>query len=363
MLGLSFNLYVIFCILATFILAAIFVPQPQTESKCNRISLNNIYFLKVLLTYGIVLHHIFIYLGIWNRADICVEFFFIISGFMLLYTCERLLTFKRFISKKIIRFVPYIFFANLLSLYGKGTIDLIRFLAGIFLFSTTTLYPYHTYYMPSWYLVILFWISISYFIIIHTFRYYTYIIGIISLIALIALFFQSSPIEAFNPILPCFTNCIVRGFAYMGIGYFIATIFIKIKTYKIKKRIALTVLELFLLTHIPLSIFCSSFATNTAVSVIEFIVLMLLFLFQCGYISQILECSIWKYLALFTLPIFMTHDVIVPVMIYGSNFLKDFSDFAQVFILLGLSTLFGIITYYLFFGAQLCHRYIFRIFY
>ena len=351
-----FGEYACLCILITFTLSTLIIPYPKTCIK-NYTTLNNLNFIKILLTFGIVLHHIFNYLGIWNRADICVEFFFIISGFLLVYTNSFQQTFKSFTFSRIIRFIPYIFFANLLSLFGKEYIDWPRFFSGIFLFSTTPLYPHHTYYMPAWYLVILLWVAVFYFAVTKIFgKRADCVIGAITLISGISLHYHPGLIEDFNPLIPCLTNGMLRGLSCIGIGYFMTIIYKHNKNILFKNKFLFTLFELLLLIGLPLTLFWKPCEINIEWELLGFVLLFDLFLLKRGLISLFFEHPIWLKMAKFTLPIYMTHDVIIPVMIYGSNILTPSSLVTKVFILLVLATIFGIFTYYMFYMASILHK-------
>lgn len=351
-----FGEYAGVCILITFILAVFLIPQPKEAIK-HSTPLNSFYFLKILLTLGIVLHHIFNYLGIWNKADFCVEFFFIISGFMVCYTYNPSKTTKNFTMSKLFIFVPYILFANLLSLFGKGNIDLLRFVSGICLFSTTPFYPHHTYYMPAWYLVILFWVGLLYFIMTRITKNAIWGIMGITFISLVTLYYQSAPIESYNVLIPWLNNGMIRGLACMGLGYCLASIYLHHKTFFAWNKLILCPFLIGLLVYIPLTLFRPSYSMDLGWEILYF--LMLCFLFLCTQ-SGIFNNPLWGKLAKFMLPIFMTHDVIVPVLIYGSNILTPLTLTTKVFILLLASVLSGIFTYYMFYVAQLCHQRIFK---
>lgn len=355
-----FGVYALVCVLATFILAVLLIPRQKVYIK-HYAKLNCFYFFKILLTIIIVLHHIFLHLGVWNRAGICVEFFFIISGFMLFYTYTPHKTIGDFIASKLLNFMPYIFFANLLSLFGKGNIDWIRFSAGIFLFSTTPFYPHHTYYMPSWYLIVLFWVALLYFIITHIIpRKATLLISGITIFALIDMHYGSSPIEGYNTFIPWLNNGFIRGLACIGIGYCLAVFYLHQQTFFFMNNKILGFFQLGLLVYIPWTLFKQNYELKSEIEILCFVVLCSLFLYNKAFLSNIFEKSLWSNLAKFTLPTFMTHDVTVQVLIYGSNVFTPYSLAIKVFILLFASVLSGVFTYYMFFLAQICHKKIFK---
>ena len=83
--------YVSFCLVATFIAVTLFCPRKKISLEKSSVQeakicrLNNIDFLKILLTYMIVLHHEFQALNIPNDAYNCVELFFIHYYFYILF--------------------------------------------------------------------------------------------------------------------------------------------------------------------------------------------------------------------------------------------------------------------------------------
>lgn len=104
----------------------------------------NIEFLRVILIFGIVMHHGFMkqdwslyqmfhnvdcysfLLKSFHFANNGVEAFFIISGFLFILTFKDTISFAKFFVKKYIRLCPVIFFATLLC-YFASLFDLISF--------------------------------------------------------------------------------------------------------------------------------------------------------------------------------------------------------------------------------------------
>ena len=76
--------------------------------------MQNVECLRFLFTLGICVHHFLFASGLYSNGYLAVEFFFILSGFLLVYTFNARKTVTTFIKSKIIRFVPILFFVSLL---------------------------------------------------------------------------------------------------------------------------------------------------------------------------------------------------------------------------------------------------------
>ena len=126
----NFLIYVICCLFCVFILFFRFYPANyliSSEINCAKKQLYNVYFIKIILTCYIIFHHILSHLDLWNRAYFCVEFFFIISGFLLPFTNQKNRSWQNFVFTKLLNFVPLIFLSNLLCLFSVEQIDFLKF--------------------------------------------------------------------------------------------------------------------------------------------------------------------------------------------------------------------------------------------
>lgn len=349
------------CIFLSFLFVLWLPAYPYKEASFKPQIINNLSFLKILLAYCVVLHHTFIKLGLPNNGHVCVEFFFIISGFMLCYTYNQQRTVSSFVIKKFLQFVPYIFVANIGCLLLDNRIDIEKFLSGILFYANTNLYPNYTYYPPAWYLIVLFWVLLFYFSLIKNLKsglcYFT--IGIISFIFL-SLRADIFPIPATNPYMPFLTNGLIRGLAYVGVGCLLSIGYKYQSDHNfLPQTLLFTVVELCLLVALILMFFVPKFFASLNIMLICFIALFKLFLMKKGYISRLFEHKFWFNLSKFSLPIYMTHDIFLS-KILELNILENYNIFSKVIIIVVFSTSVGILTYYLIALAKRLHLKLFN---
>jgi len=352
----------LYCILFSFCFALLLNPIKDTSnSSVKSPIISNLSFLKIVLAYCIVIHHSFLQVDLPNNGHVCVEFFFIISGFLLSYNYHARRTISSFALNKILSFVPYIFLANLGCLLLEHNFNMEKFLSGIFFYATTNLYQNYTYYHPAWFLIALFWASLFYFSMMKKLpsNLCYFLIAIITFIFL-SLRADLFPIPSTNPHFPFLTNGMVRGWAYVGIGCLLA------QTYKpqiaelcVSSRIFYTLLEGFLFICLILMLFLPKYSASLNIMLICFIVLFKLFLLKRGYISRCFDHPLCFKLSKFALPIYMTHDIFIP-QIFKLECLEVYSVTAKVLIAIVFSTLFGILTYYLFNLAKHIHLKLFK---
>lgn len=344
--------YTLLCMLITFILTATFGPAiaPQNKSTDKHPILNNINFLKILLTYYIILHHEYQVLGWTNDAQYSVEGFFIISGFMLSYAYTPQKNTIEFITHKLIRFTPYMLLASLLELYNHYSFNPTQFLSGIGMFAYTGLYPKPTLYGPSWYIIVLFWVALFYFVLLKNCskNICNIIFGLITFATLSATHNISPlllPQEAPNQYIPLLTNGFVRGLGCIGLGYFLAETYTapNSKPNKISK-LFYTLVEAFLLIYLAYAFFKQNYITSRCVILISFAILIWSFVHQKGYLSQGLEKIKWQPLINYTLPIYMTHWSLCRVQAL-SQLWAEIAPLPRICLTIVISTILGIIAY------------------
>ena len=117
----------------------------------------NMEFLRLIFTFGIVSYHLAERLNIFNEGWLGVEFFFILSGFFLTITFNPDRTTGDFAKSKIIHFVPLLL---LCAFLGKAKI--IPVLSNVLFLQSTGLSD-DVVPPQSWFLAVLFWVSLFYF--------------------------------------------------------------------------------------------------------------------------------------------------------------------------------------------------------
>lgn len=349
---LSFCLIVSFYYLLPVFLSFSLPPSPFTFlTKKERIY--RIDFLRILFTFLIVLHHILNTLNIYNRAQYGVEFFFILSGFMLVYTFNNMTLFH-FAIKKLFHFLPYTLLANILALFFIDHPSTIGFLSSVSLFASTGVFPVSPYYGPTWYLSVLFWVSIFYFILL---RYARSKITnlIISLIILLCIPYTDSKINTLIPDIPFITYGMVRGIFCMGMGYFLGLFYLTYQPtlFSDSKKISwiYSGLEVIAIGLICSGMFIPSFFFSQFLIFPLFILILYLFLLKKGWLSDFFNKRITTRVAQYTLPIFMTHDIFTTYIL--RDILKEFKPLSEFKITLSIITilaciLFGILIHHIF---------------
>ena len=229
-----------------------------------------------------------------------------------------------------------------------------NFFSGIFLFASTNFYPAHTYYPPSWFLIILFWSDLFYFLItkLHKDSLRHIIIALITIISLIALL-HAGNIESLNSLIPL-TNGLLRGLAYMGIGYFLFIICNFQKFNVPHSNMFISLCEFLLFFMLFLFLFVKKYDVSSVFLVLTFCVLLALFIFKHGYFSILFEKKYWRTIAQVNIFIFMTHDIIIQALMHFRIFIFLPLSVRIFFIFLSC-LLFGYLVYFIFSFAKYLH--------
>jgi len=346
-------LYIMVCLLLTFTLTALFCPTTSQKNINFFATINNLDFFKIILTYCVLLHHELQVLGQENEGLYGVEGFFIISGFLLKYTYSAFAKneIKDFILKKLINFIPYIFLGNMLALFAYNDFNVLKFFSGIFMFASTGFYPEHTYYGPAWYLIVLFWISLLYFILFKTLKKDICDI-IISIITFLTLFSThndispiSIPIEGISKEIPIFTNAFVRGFVGMGLGYFLAESYQTSEANKNNSQFMYNLFELALLSYMILAFFTDEYSMPYVTVLISYLILFWSAINCKSYLFAKLEKIKWHRFAKYNIAIYMTHWSICQFQ-SRLGLWDEYTIFEKIILTLVSSIILGVISYW-----------------
>lgn len=342
------SFYYLVPVFLSFSLQPSFLNSSETRERIFRID-----FFRLIFTLFVILHHILNILNIYNRAQYSVEFFFVLSGFMLVYTFKNTSIFQ-FTIKKLFHFLPYALLANTLALFFVDHPSIIRFLSSVSLFASTGVFPISPYYVPTWYLSVLFWVSIFYFILLKYAR--SKIVNLtVSLIILICIPYMESQISMPIPKIPFITYGMVRGIFCMGMGYFLGLFYITYQPtlFSASKKISwiYSGLEVITIGLICSSMFIPSFFFSQFLIFPLFILILYLFLLKRGWLSNFFNKPVTTNLAKYTLPIFMTHDIFTTYIL--GDLLKEFKQLYEFKITLSIVTilvciLFGILIHHIF---------------
>ena len=292
--------------------------------------LKNIEFIRIIGCIAIILFHLLYNsdLEITKNGNKAVDLFFIISGFFFIYKINLNISLFQFVKHKLIRLYPVILFAFLivfiLSLFG---IFHINFYNEIFLLLglTGTALSTNIYEMPlgqCWYCSSLVWILVLFFYLLKNYK----IKNVNLVIALGVFFCYSFILDARNGIINGMTDNyyhifnlgLMRAFGGIGIGYFIGNWYKDNcqKFFNLKlgffPKIYISVLEFICLYFVISNLtFHNSFCPNHFIFIIAFIILIMLFLFKKGYLSQFFDKQIFCQLGKYSYSIFVTHLIVI----------------------------------------------------
>lgn len=308
----------------------------------NHIKIENIEFLRIFLIIGIMLHHFASFINIqcmhilpvftsqeiihfrtvtMNCLHYC-DFFFIISGFFLFYK-HYAMSFLDFMKKKIIRYYPLIPVVVLIYfIYSK-----FHFVNNTFYYNLTTLFLINNVGITStlgsnghlWYVSALFWSSLLYIYIVKSYarKNVNLIFALMIFFCYAFLFYADSTHLGHNvlSINYIFNPGIMRALGGIGIGYFISLWYKNYqnrKTINTKKHIIVklffTIVEIYLLGFI---VRYTMFKVNTEITpillILYFSLLFIVFLFQKGYVSLLLNKIKFSFVSKYVYSIYVMH--------------------------------------------------------
>lgn len=253
-----------------------------------------------------------------------VDGFFIISGFLLYLTFKNSTTIIDFIKKKILRLSPVIIFSVIVgfiaSLFGLMKFSFHSALMTMTFTNVLTDMSIGNWdeLAVTWYVSVLFWVSLLYFYLMKNFdkKYTNLAIGILSVVSYYVALkaHQGSLGNPHATFLGIINLGFLRGFGGIGLGYFIAQWYkdnynaIANKICSVKEKLGYTLLEIIFLVAVFLELFIlnSQHKYNFAI-VIDIAILFILFLLKRGYISQFLDNNLVANLSKYTYSIYVIH--------------------------------------------------------
>ena len=310
------------------------------------IKLKNVEFIRVFLIIAIVFLHMFIDRK-WNLCTLfpdisiyqtmkssiahsnnCVEGFFIIAGFFLVYTFKPITKLKDFIIKKYIRLSPVILFSIFLCVIGciLGTMHfkLIPNLLTIFLLNSFVIKITVGNNPILWYTSAFFAGLLLYFCIIkylpQKIKYWAIGILVVSAYVILEILQHGSfksPLKNYYYVL---NIGFLRAVGGIGLGCLIGFLYKNILSkYNLPEKnkilkISYTFLEVILLGFAFWWCMCTHKNLNNIFIVFIFASLLLLFLMKKGYLSQILDNDLWVKLGKYQYSIYVVHFVIIRIL-------------------------------------------------
>lgn len=295
---------------------------------------HNVDFLRFILAVEIMLFHFGLFFKnsnlffktIYNHFGngfICVEFFFIISGFFLFKNINTSEDTINFVKKKLIRLLPVKYLAlgiclicslcikNFSFLFNKSIISLV-FLNCIGFNS------YKTAPVEIWYITVLFWDSLFYFYIHKIFQKKTinlilWIITVTSC-AFVLNCKPGSYAGIYENTYIIFNPAVIRGLFGLGIGYFIAMLYTSefVKTINLKTKLCINIIEIYAVIYLTYYLTISNKVPgkNYLNYIIIFSLLFYLLLIKQGILSNFINHKILATLGKYAYSLYAIHWVI-----------------------------------------------------
>lgn len=325
----------------------------------------NVDFLRFIFAIIIVMFHgrnatvlPYLLFPTFKHCHVCVDFFFIISGFFLFYSIKNIDT-VTFAIKRFFRLAPMVWFIVLFTIIASIFIKEENFtLSNIIL---RCLLLSNIGFAPStegalslgitWFVSVLFWVSIFYFYIHKIFdkKYLNLIIWLIIIFSY-ALYYSNNHFGTggHTHTLYHFADIgVLRGLAGIGIGYFISELYKStfLKQCSKNLKLVITGVEIFSISFLSYYLFFTAKLPGKSgfVYIVVFSILFYLFLSKQGFISKLLEKDIWRELGNASYAIYIIHFPLFKVLHF--TLYKHFANFVNSHTLLTfiLQTIFAII--------------------
>lgn len=327
----------------TFVLRDMWKESHNEKGLKKVPKLANIEFLRILFTIGVVITHIRVCVYHQpSQGGQGVEFFFLLSGYLLAYTFRPERRLIDLAKRNWIRFVPLIVIGAILGMGGWNAFY------GLFMIQNTGLafqdIPGNG---PAWYIGVLFWCSLFYAALLKAVpeKQRNLIIATIAFAACIMVAQVHG--DRWEMIAGYFPRGLVRGIACMGVGIILEQLCVRNfeanpQNSKIG-RFIFTILEASLILYIITSFFTSEYFIRYWIfKPITHVMLLMLFIHRKGLISQMGELPIFSRLSKYCLSIYLTHWAL-----YHHRFWQVEDIGTSTWIAVGVSIILGIFAYYL----------------
>lgn len=344
--------------------------------------IKNIEFLRIIGCLAIIFYHMLasnhrlhgmfgdieLYKHLYDmvyRGCIAVDLFFILSGLFFALKLDVTKSVWEFLKHKLIRLYPVLLFITviyfIISLFGIAKFNLYDNILGLLCLNGTGLAFRGGNLSIAWYVSTMLWVLGIYFYLFKHFKTEKMnpLIGAVILFCYCFLIHArhgniGGNFKVYNYV---FSAAMMRGFAGIGVGYFIGFWYKnnveKFKNYipDIKSKLFLTLIEFACLFFIIQNLMLHKLKyNNEIIFIIAFIMIIVLFLFQKGYISKFLEIDLWSKFSKYTYSLYMTHSLLMNIL--KETFWKDCPEFVYAHPLLNivfttiLIVIFGCLTYH-----------------
>lgn len=256
-------------------------------------------------------------------GSIWVDFFFIISGFVLFYTLDVKTDFLAFVKKRLIRLLPVIWFCGVLYfvLAQLHWLDWRRYINvfTFFLLNNVGLTQDMGNLHPTWYVSVLFWTGAFYFYLVKMLKreYFNFVTALLVFFSYIFLANSSgfAPHVEYH-----FINAgLLHGLGGLGLGYFIYVLYTSLPAQPVSSqapsllsKMGYTLAEGYLLFNVVyFSILRrTGFGRMHLLLILYFAILLYLFIVKKGFLSTLLNRNIFIPLSKYTYAVYVGHVVI-----------------------------------------------------
>lgn len=312
--------------------------------------LANIEFLRIVFTLMVVLRHIALVCpSAHNTGEQGVQFFFLLSGYLLFLTYRPERSLASFAANKLIRFVPLVILGCVLCGAGVESLKCIFCLQGTGLLTRDVALN-----EPAWYIAVLFWCSLFYF----AFRRYVRLeIGnfiIATLVFVLLIVVLQSGGGRYKIVLDFYPLGLLDGIVCMGLGYLMAQCCVRPEKQESCAGLCMktTLLELVVIGYVFCSMFYEECRLHGGIWMrISHIALLYLFVMKRGYISSFFERPIFARLSRYCLAIYLTHWCVI---VLANQYIAPWNpelvfEYEKFFIVGGmlLATIIGVLAHHI----------------
>lgn len=300
-----------------------------------------------------------------NRCSVCVDFFFIMSGFFLFNKINLVQSVSDFAIKRFLRLAPLLWMFLIIQFVFSLFIKNIHFNFGQNILRILLLHDIG--FAPitggigahqHWFISAIFWVSLFYFYLAKVVdkKYLNLIIWIMTICSLgLYLNYKQFGVGGHAEILFNFINIgILRGIFSIGIGYFISNLYNGGFLQKCSRNffMLITVLECYLIGFlINYLIFTDKLPGKSSVLyLVSFSTLFYLFLVKQGLISNVLNKNFAAKLGTLSYAIYVIHPIVPHILnnIIHSNYLRVQHKTIYFFLLVFVAVVAGVLLHYLF---------------
>jgi peptidoglycan/LPS O-acetylase OafA/YrhL len=284
----------------------------NNNNNINSIKYKNLEFLRILFSIGIVLCHITLTFSFGNikANSIIVEYFFIISGFLLFKIIDQKIdkiSTKDFIVKRYIRLFPIYLFCILIMLtfIQKKSMAIFYYIFGAQVFIGD---EFHVNSGVLWFVPIIFWIGVIIFLLFKTFKkeIALFLLGVLTYLCIFCNYGYGKKGNIF------LSGGSVRGMATMGLGCFVYIFYKNFKLPNINTKIGKYFITAFELLIFSILLRCSINFDGFPLTVcLNMSILLYLFMERKGMLSNILDNNISVWFGKYSFALYCCHETIV----------------------------------------------------